>query len=375
MFENWWGKKINNKKSESAELTVEDLNVLWRERMSKVLVELKLEYTRPDDGLSPDYHELEKELIELAHLEQKRNETLYGKVESKIRAMAKQAKRNFLPMSLVGLLGLSLQYFGDQSQVKVKKPAAAPTAPIATFKPISNQIQLILQRSHDLPFSEKKFDFETNISIEKGGFNIDKSTIEIILTETLPKGLVENINDIIYEDKLIPILDQYNKKNVYEVAHTLRMPGQIIFSKGAVRAQPRYILGHAICHEAGHSADWLGNRRLSAEDRINLFKLVTARVQSGDRYKSVYVESITNKNKAEQVVDRSTEYFADIVAAWLSEDYGKLTQQDKNIVENVVIKIDPMFDRQKALNKRNKIIAEFDKKRLAEGTYVETDFE
>src|SRR3989344_7480930 len=92
----------------------------------------------------------------------------------------------------------------------------------------------------------------------------------------------------------------------------------------------------ATSHEMGHANDWLARTDLSDEYRINLLYNVVKRVESPDRFKSAYVESINNKDSGKQLMHKATEYFAEIVAEYLNnpkEAKTKLAPADLTLVE------------------------------------------
>ena len=70
---------------------------------------------------------------------------------------------------------------------------------------------------------------------------------------------------------------------------------------------------------------------------------VCERIRDNSRFESDYVEGINNQSGQFERYAKSREYFADIVAAYLSRDLS-LPKEDKEIVEFVIQKVDPDFD-------------------------------
>lgn len=123
---------------------------------------------------------------------------------------------------------------------------------------------------------------------------------------------------------------------------------------------------NTILHEGGHAIDWIRAGNLSESEREELRKEVYARVQADDRYKSGYVEAITNKDKAVELSTKAIEYWAEIVEAYLTAD-PNLPEADAKLVAKYLAKDDPNFDRDKALQARLAIFQEMRQMKIARG--------
>lgn len=113
----------------------------------------------------------------------------------------------------------------------------------------------------------------------------------------------------------------------------------------------REIWSATLAHEVSHAGDWLRSSTLSEFERIALEKAVYDRVRSKDRYVSAYVEAIANEDKEVELQKKATEYWAEIGKAYFDGE-ANLPDADFKLVDEHIKKIDPNFDRDKALQKR-----------------------
>jgi hypothetical protein len=97
-----------------------------------------------------------------------------------------------------------------------------------------------------------------------------------------------------------------------------------------------------LSHEVGHANSWETDNELSLEERVDLLLDVVNRVQSKDRFYSAYVEAIHNKDTRQKLYDKTTEYWAEIYSAYLTNPES-LNYKDFNLVDKIVKKSDPNF--------------------------------
>jgi hypothetical protein len=116
--------------------------------------------------------------------------------------------------------------------------------------------------------------------------------------------------------------------------------------------QPGEYIVRSISHEVAHANDWIRNRKLSSEERLDLALAVAKRVSAPNRFKSAFVEKIGGRTPEEQMFDRSVEYFAEISAQYIS-DASKLSVEDFIIVDYLARRGDAKFDWREA-NQRGK---------------------
>jgi hypothetical protein len=116
-------------------------------------------------------------------------------------------------------------------------------------------------------------------------------------------------------------------------------------------------LGDMLPHEIAHANDWNRSKTMSLEERAELLHRVLERVQSADRYKSSYVESINNEDKQLELKEKVNEYWAEVASAYLRCD-PNLNYKDIAIVHDLITKSDPNFDRQAMKNLRENLIQE-----------------
>ena len=98
-----------------------------------------------------------------------------------------------------------------------------------------------------------------------------------------------------------------------------------------------------VAHEIAHGNDWLRDSELTPTERINLLAKVYVRVNSEDRFRSGYVESIGTNDKKTTLSHKCEEYFAEIAAAYFN-DPSTLNYKDFTIIHNLISKKSPDFD-------------------------------
>lgn len=192
-------------------------------------------------------------------------------------------------------------------------------------------------------------------------FDISNETVEAVVNQTMPKGFGRNISQISYGDYNASMPLQYGVRLMQktgEAAHASKFDKSIQVTKGAKGADKKWIVNQLLPHEFFHLQDWNSNSLLTADERIDLLKKIVDRVKSSDRYKSDYVEGIKNADKKKELLTKAAEYFADIGAAFLSPRYLMLPKADRELVQDLIKKIDPNFDRVQALKQRGKLVAE-----------------
>ncbi len=186
-----------------------------------------------------------------------------------------------------------------------------------------------------------------------------------LISQTLPNGWREDIESIEYKDEEGPELTNYGLAGVRAAATTgkEKRGSSIIYYRGSKGQKRRENLVNTLTHEVGHANDWERDVQLDAAGRAALKAAVTARVQAADRYRSGYVESINNADKAKELEDKAVEYWGEIVRVYLtSEDPSKdLTEADRKLVADYIKKTDKGFDRARAADCRRGIMREMDR--------------
>jgi hypothetical protein len=183
------------------------------------------------------------------------------------------------------------------------------------------------------------------------------------ILDTLPEGFVEGeVIRIGFEDEVLPAREDYHLHAGAETAATAGGGTSaertvITFWRGAKDNRSDWIWGDAMIHEIGHANDWETDLQLDDAEKAELKKRVIERVQAPDRFKSSYVEGISNPDKTAELESKAKEYWAEIVAAYLN---GKLDPfgPDGELVAEYIAKNDPDFDRTAALEARKQIIGE-----------------
>ncbi len=227
----------------------------------------------------------------------------------------------------------------------------------ATAAVLALEVLVVTQEKKEEPLPE--------IRIEQLDPEATPERMARLVRETLPNGWRQDITGIEYKDQEGPELTYYGLKGVYAAATTDKgtRGSAIVYYRGS-KGQKRWEnLGSTLTHEVGHANDWERDVQLDAKGRAALKAAVTARVQAADRYRSGYVESINNTDKARELNDKAVEYFAEITRVYLtSEDPSKeLTEADRKLVEDYIRKTDPEFDRGRAAERRRQIMRDMDR--------------
>lgn len=143
-------------------------------------------------------------------------------------------------------------------------------------------------------------------------------------------------------------------------AYGIEIFGTELISVTKESASSRSIWSRTLAHEGSHAGDWKRSGRLTKTERASLKVAVYDRVQSEDRYISAYVESISNEDKEEELNIKAEEYWAEIGGAYFDGELN-LPEADYKLVDEFVKKMDPNFDRDKALQARLEITSKMNK--------------
>lgn len=215
------------------------------------------------------------------------------------------------------------------------------------------------------------------VDIEKLDPEATTERMQRIFTETLPKGWVDfEVQDVIFKDEDGLSLEGYGLTGKYADA-TAGAPSRlfvsprsrIIFYRGAKGQSSGQLWNGTLLHEIAHANDWRSDHNLSGEEKERLHRAILARIAAPDRYRSDYVESIKWKDKDVESENKAIEYWAEMAEEYFRspEPAKSLAAADRKIIEAVISKTDPGFDRKAAREKRGAIIADMEKpKRLAE---------
>lgn len=187
------------------------------------------------------------------------------------------------------------------------------------------------------------------------------------ILDTFPKELVNNMKDIkfVNEDKSFNENNKYGFNNPQEkkiaaitFLNSFNRTARMEIYKTGLECSKEWVVNILLPHEFFHSKDWRTGF-LTIEDSQKLCYSIVSRLNSPNRFRFDYVETIgENKqlNKSDVLYFKALEYYAVISATYLSENYSLLPQEDKEIVEWVIHKMDPNFNREEALNRRTQVI-------------------
>ncbi len=200
--------------------------------------------------------------------------------------------------------------------------------------------------------------------------------------DILPRSLQLHVHDVEYKDEAGVVPESYGLVDkAVVIAHNNRVSGTITFFKDCNHKTPDELLAGTLIHEAAHGADWLTNKFLTTEERIQFLQAVVNRVKSADRFRSGYVESINNENKQTELFKKVAEYWAEIVEEYHKYEHGTLAQMDIDLVTYWLKKTDPSSDpetdsarvEQKMFELTQKVEASLEKKGKGASNDVDDD--
>ena len=139
----------------------------------------------------------------------------------------------------------------------------------------------------------------------------------------------------------------------------------IIFGKSSERINLAEFFKTAI-HELTHANDFL-TARLSPEAKLALLERVVLRLQSPDRFRSSYVDSINNPNPKTELYIKAVEYLAVIVEMYLDDPQiakHRLPPEDLRIVLDLLERSASGYDAASNALLRRELIKKFYDSRL-----------
>jgi hypothetical protein len=194
--------------------------------------------------------------------------------------------------------------------------------------------------------------------------------LDATLADTVPKGFAKNVREIAYEDRLVPMATVYGLDGDVEAARAEINDRRIVFSKGIQLCSAEGVFNDVFLHETAHLNDYLDNDLLTAIERLELLNSIVTRLRSPDRYRSGYVEAISNDDNQTELRTKAKEYLAEIAGAYLRNDQ-LLPEEDALVIKNLIAKTDPGFDRDQALSTRKVIIEAYEENSQNEKPFQE----
>jgi len=159
---------------------------------------------------------------------------------------------------------------------------------------------------------------------------IDTRPINMVL-DSMPHSWVESIEQIRFINEIKEAPKHYGLKGREVAAQADRKNGNISYFKNSYN-QTGYGAVSVLTHEMAHLNDWVNPRRPMPE-RVDLMYRTLNRVNSEDRYRSGYVEAISNKDKRLELFIKTAEYWAEIVKA-RTVDLRNLPIKDRELVDD-----------------------------------------
>lgn len=284
--------------------------------------------------------------------------------------IGRRFKRNILPFAIIASLPFaSVEAKSGSASTRNTSPKLEDVKSgyenenqNVSSEELDTYIKWIKENKPDNSKENKTRNFEVNIPPDS--FRVDAETLKSGLM-TLPKEFLDAVSEIVYVDKTEKMPATYSSPDGMVAARYSPLTKQITFFKSDVQTQdPEYVINELIIHELSHGNDF-ENSRLPLEDRIELLKLVTERINSPGRFKSAYVERLIKRGEDVAGVTKVREYFAEILATYLSNKYDKLPDADRDLVKDFLTKMDKDFNREESLKRRNEIIKGFKAKERA----------
>lgn len=185
------------------------------------------------------------------------------------------------------------------------------------------------------------------------------------LMETVPDGFVERrVFQISYKDERLVNDGEYGLSGLGTLATAAdagsgdAAPTLITFYRDAREAGSRSVWGDVVLHEIAHANDWEGDPTFAPDERRRFRAEVVARLEAPDRFRSGYVERIDHQDERLETDRKAKEYWSEAFSAYLRAE--PMSEADEAIVQAVIRRKDPDFDRDAALEKRNAILLEMD---------------
>ncbi|MBI2057823.1 MAG: hypothetical protein HYT63_02475 [Candidatus Yanofskybacteria bacterium] len=124
---------------------------------------------------------------------------------------------------------------------------------------------------------------------------------------------------------------------------------------GITKKIPLEFIIQGLAHEISHANDWNSDHFANQTEKVELLLKIGKRLQSGDRFKSEYVEAIGGFSQGQKNINQAIEYWAEICRQYFT-DPTQLPAEDFVLVDSQVRKTDPTYNALVSSNKRAEII-------------------
>jgi len=213
------------------------------------------------------------------------------------------------------------------------------------------QLQADILGANDLPERTQDVSFEKLDGI-LNNFSVEKDAAIKMLAkifDLFPKKWILDM-EVFFEDsnkKLqntstledIPIWGEENF-NTKKKKFIIR-----IYKNALTEYKNATMLDNTICHEIAHANDWRSNREMAVWEKVEFFKSVVERYNAKNRYHEKgadkYLESIDFGYKDITDYNRVLEYWAIIVAIYISQDSKGLPEADQALVKSILERTNP----------------------------------
>jgi hypothetical protein len=179
--------------------------------------------------------------------------------------------------------------------------------------------------------------------------------------KTFPLSWIKEVASITYFDKSISVGTNEEKgEGASLIAHHQSKGkealSEIHFFQGAKGQRADRLLFRLI-YEFSHANNWRNRCDLSLAQRISLLYEVIKQIESPDRYRDGYVESIKCVDKAEEMARKAVEYWG-ALCMWVIAKPGNnpIPESGRKLVLDYLKITDPKFNIVKSANSREMII-------------------
>lgn len=193
-------------------------------------------------------------------------------------------------------------------------------------------------------------------------FVMEAGDVDSLLRETFPHGWISGeIMSVNQVDTVRSGGTTYGLGNDWVTeavcSNETDRPNNITFFKSTEKESPDYVFQDCLPHELAHANDPRTDAGITLEERTDFLLSLADRVHDTNRYHSLYVESIKNKDKKLEFERKVTEYWAEICSQYF-RDPGILNVKDFQLVDWRVHRTDPTFDAREAGKQRQRLVHE-----------------
>jgi hypothetical protein len=263
-----------------------------------------------------------------------------------------------------------------QPRTEIKRPELSTETISKEFSLAPEETQLVKDLSQDINFRDivrilnvdgVKDEKTRKELLERGpllgvsgmeDLGLNSKEVRSLIIQRMPKGLFFSLHEIRYENSDTPMGEAYGKnfKSTNSAARAETNNGAIIFSKGQKEGLIPWQIMETLRHEAGHFLAPSSNRLLTRQERLKLQKDLIDRMKAKNKRPFAYENAIINDDKKAELFIRSEEYLGDLMGEYLSAVLTEYTPEDEKLLQTLITKTQPDFNKKKAAELESKIL-------------------